>query len=237
LRGTQIPSVPLGEKVLEDDEGVSELGYGESGLKCEVCGMDAGLQGALVVDGEGHRNVLCEAHLDEDGELKEEGLISDGWKTVKAWGYQEVKLLKDDPKAVFNYVLDRLDGYRKIEEQGIKVTVKKGEMLLQGEITVQPVLTSGSGGYRRQGGPTPDPPSDLTVEKITETLKAGNLNMDLVEIMEHPQGGVFYIKPKRYLGNVWASFGDALRSIGAEWSREDESDRKSGRWVIELEGR
>lgn len=110
----------------------------------------------------------------------------------------------------------------------------KGEMFLQGEVTARPVIISGTGGYRRQGGPTPDPPTDLTEEMIKETLKAGNLNVDLVEIMEHPQGGVFYIKPKRYLGNVWASFGDALRSIGAEWSREDQNDPKSGRWVIEL---
>ena len=199
--------------------------------------MDAGLQGALVIDGEGHRNVLCGAHLDEDGEVKEEGLISDGWKTVKAWGYQEVKLLKDDPKAVFNYILDRLDGYRKIEEQGIKIIVKKGEMFLQGEVTAQPVLASGSGGNRRRGGPAPDPPLNLTEEMIKETLKAGNLNLDLVEIMEHPQGGVFYIKPTKYLGDVWNSFRNVLHSIGAEWGREDQNDKKSGRWVIELEGR
>lgn len=199
--------------------------------------MDVGIQGALAVDDEGHRNVLCWTHLDEDGEVKEEKLISDGWKTMKSWGYQEVKLLKDDPKAVFNYILDRLDGYRKIEEQGMKVTVKKGEMLLQGEITARPVITSGTGGYRRKGGPTPDTPADLTVKKIKETMKAWNLNLDLVEVLEHPQGRVFYVKPKKYLGDIWASFGDALRSIGAEWGKEDPKDPKSGRWVIELEGR
>jgi len=199
--------------------------------------MDASIQGALVVDDSSNRNVLCWTHLDEDGEVKEEKLISDGWKTIKSWGYQEVKLLKDDPKAIFRYILEELDGYRKVEEQGIKVTVKKGEMLLQGEVTARPVLTSDSRGYRGQGGPTPDPPADLTVDKIKETLKAGNLNVDLVEVMEHPQGGVFYVKPKRYLGNVWGSFRDVLHSIGAEWGREDQNDPKSGRWVIELEGR
>jgi len=73
-------------------------------------------------------------------------------------------------------------------------------------------------------------------KKIIEDARAGNLNVDLVEVEEHPQGGVFYVKPKKYLGDVWASFGDALRSIGAEWGREDQNDPKSGRWVIELEG-
>ncbi len=206
----------------------------KSGLRCDVCGMDASLQGALVIDDSGNRNVLCWTQLDEDGEIKAEKLISEGWKTVKAWGFQEVKLLKDDPKAIFRYLLEELDGYRKGEEQGIKVTVKKGEMLLLGEITAQPLIISGTGDYRKRGGPTPDPPADLTIEKIMETLKARNLNVELVTVEEHPQGGVFYIKPKKYLGDIWGSFGDALRSIGAEWGREDQTDKKSGRWVIEL---
>jgi len=197
--------------------------------------MDASLQGALVIDDSGNRNILCWTHLDDDGEVKEEKLISDGWKTVKAWGFHEVKLLKDDPKAIFRYVLEELEGYRKVEEQGIKVTVKKGGILLLGEISAQPLIMSGPGGYRSRGGPTPDPPADLTIEKIMETLKARNLNVELVNVEEHPQGGVFYIKPKKYLGNVWESFSDTLRSIGAEWGREDQTDKKSGRWVIKME--
>jgi len=74
--------------------------------------------------------------------------------------------------------------------------------------------------------PTPDqwPP-----DGIEEKLKAAGVDASLLNIEEGEE--LTIISPKKFLGDLWGSINDTIRSMGGSWIREG----RDSRWEIKKE--
>lgn len=61
---------------------------------------------------------------------------------------------------------------------------------------------------------------------ISERLSSMGVDVSLLEIEDRE--GITVITPKRFLGDLWGSINEAVRSLGGTWIREG----KQSRWEI-----
>jgi hypothetical protein len=64
---------------------------------------------------------------------------------------------------------------------------------------------------------------------INEKLAVAGVDLSLVDVEEGDE--LITISPKRFLGDLWGSVNDAIRSLGGGWIREG----RDSRWEIRKE--
>ena len=89
----------------------------------------------------------------------------------------------------------------------------------------------GPAAYRRENGPDePQPKQHGTRDYHSELAEAG-VDMTLVDVKV--DGGVAYVTPKKFLGDLWGPIMEAVKSLGGEWIRDD----KNSHWKVGVSGR
>ena len=69
----------------------------------------------------------------------------------------------------------------------------------------------------------------LPTGDIEEKLVAAGVDLTLVDVEEDDE--IVIVSPKRFLGDLWGSVNESIRSIGGGWIR----DGRSSRWEIRKE--
>lgn len=77
---------------------------------------------------------------------------------------------------------------------------------------------------------TVPPPTAAPTASIQERLAAAGIDTSLLEIREGEEATV--ISPKKFLGDLWGSVNQAMRSLGGIWIREG----RESRWEIRKSG-